>query len=308
MTVHGRLRDRRCRVTVGGFAVEGLRVGFTITKDLTRNPNTCELAIYNLSRKSRARMESHKSVPVVVEAGYRETGLIVLFAGEMRAAFSRPERDGSWATILRAGDGDKALRSAKRTTSTRPGVSVDRVVKDVFGELQVGAGNLWQALKDGKSVGDVFKMGFSGIGSASEQMDKLMAAQDLEWSVQDGEMLVLPAGAALATEATVLSSETGLEGSPEIDAKGVVTARVRIVPGLSPGYPVQFTREHAARRENLLDLELSSVYRIAKTRYVCDTHGDDWNGEISAVDPRLVAAQKAAKARAAAAANAGATP
>jgi hypothetical protein len=305
MTTSGRLRNRRCRVTVGGFAVEGLRVGFTVTKDLSKNPNTAELAIYNLSRASRARMESGRNLPVVIEAGYQETGLFVIYAGAMRAAFNRPEKDGSWATILRAGDGDKARRGKKRTTSARPGVSIDRVVKDVFGELQVGAGNLWQALKDGKSVGDVFNMGFAGVSSASEQFDKLMESQGLEWSVQDGEMLVLPHGAALATEATVLSSETGLEGSPEVDAKGVIHARCRIVPGLGPGYPVQFTREHAARRENLLDLELSAIHRVTKTRYVGDTHGTDWNADISAVDPRRVAAQAAAKKRAAAA---GVTP
>jgi hypothetical protein len=308
MTPNPRIFERRCRVTVDGQAIAGnvegslreqggLRIGFTIDKDTTRAPNSCELSIYNLAQSTRKHLSDARSLPVVIEAGYAETGLTVLFAGEMREAFSRPEGDGTWATILRAGDGDKASRKARKATSARPGVSFDRLVGEVFSELKVGAGNLWQAIKSGakdktKGAQDVLsegldKSGYNGSGSISSQLEKLMQSAGLEHSVQDGELQVLTAGKALATSATFLSPATGLEGSPETTNKGMVSCRVRIIPGLNPGYPVELDQStHALETIGsgwyAVDITpRGTLYRIEKTRYVGDTHGVDWNAELT---------------------------
>jgi hypothetical protein len=320
--------DRRCRVTVDGFAMEGLRVGFTITKDLTPTANSAEIVIYNLARTTRQRMHTDKPVRVVVEAGYndrrevtRDTPLLILFVGEMREAYSRPEKDGSWATIMRAGDGDKALRKSRRTTGLRPGVSANRVAKELTGTLNVGAGNMWQSILKGKGLGDILAMGFSGMGAAADQMSKIVDSAGMEWSVQDGELQILPAGQVLSKEATILAPDTGLEGTPEIDARGTLTARARIIPGLSPGYPVQFSATSVVYtagieaamgfRSAQLEKRLGAVYRVEKTRYVGDTHGQDWTAEITAIDPRVAAAnaaRAAAKAKKAAAPTTPVTP
>lgn len=283
-----RIFDRRARVTIDGKTIEGLRIGFTVEKDTTLQPNRAELAIYNLSRSTREELHKQESTPVTLEAGYRDTGLIVLFVGEMREAFSRPEQDGSWVTILRAGDGDKAIRARHRSTGAKPGVSAERVVSDLYGELKVGAGNLWQALKDGKGLSEAFDAGFAAFGPAAEQLQKLMASSGLEYSIQDGEIQVLKAGEVLSTTATVLSPGTGLEGAPEINSAGTLTARARIVPGLSPGYPVEITKSTPVTLETgwyAFDVvEDALLYRIEKTRYVGDTHGQDWNAEIQCTE------------------------
>jgi hypothetical protein len=288
MTPNARIFDRQARVTVGSETVEGLRIGFTVEKDTTLQPNRAEVVIYNLARSTRERLHRESSTPVRIEAGYRETGRIVIFVGEMREAFSRPEQDGTWATILRAGDGDKALRTRHRSTSLKPGVSFERVAGELYGELKVGAGNLWQALKDGKGIGEALEMGFASFGSTAEQMQKLMESSGLEYSIQDGELQVLKAGEVLSTTATVLSPGTGLEGSPEINSAGTLTARARIMPGLSPGYPVEITKTTPVTLGSgwySFDVvEDAMLYRIEKTRYVGDTAGQDWNAEIECTE------------------------
>jgi hypothetical protein len=294
-----RIMQRQARVNVAGKDYTGLRIGFTIEKDLTRAPNHAEVIIYNLARKTRDRLNrGDGKVPVVVEAGYRDTGMILLFAGEMREAFSRPEPDGSWATILRAGDSDEALRTARGATGKRPGVSAERVISEQFAQLKVGAGNLFTELKTQLSgadfsvekLGAAFEKGFAGTGAVAEQLDKNMKSAGLEYSVQDGQMQVLKVGQALGTVATILAPQTGLEGSPEVDAKGTCHCRVRIIPGLGPGYPVQITRSSAEAIGDLLHFGFDvdrTVYRIEKTRYVGDTHGQDWNAEIDCRDMSL---------------------
>jgi hypothetical protein len=321
-----RIFDRRARVTVGNVAIsnhlrddqpgdegklDGLRVGFTIEKDLTRHPNVAEVVIYNLSRATRERLHREPSTPVVIEAGYAATGLVVLFSGEMREAFSRPEPDGTWATILRAGDGDTALRQSRKATSLRPGVSAERVASDIFKDLKVGAGNLWTELKTQvgsadfsvDKLNDAFAKGFSGVGSVAAQLDKVTKSAGLEFSVQDGEVQILGAGDVLGVEALVLSPETGLEGAVEVDAQGTMHCRVRLVPGLAPGYPVQVRRQKPPTLETGFyafelygeSAEDQTVYRIEKTRYVGDTHGQDWAAEIDCRDVRATHNAKVAR-------------
>ncbi len=292
--------DRRVRITVDGQAVEALRVGFTVEKDLTPKPNTAEIVIYNLSASSRARLHTHRAVPVKVEAGYAATGLIQLFFGEMREAFSRPEADGTWATVLRAGDGDGALRGARASTGLRPGVSIERIMSEQFAELGVGLGNAWTELKRQIGAGDLdqealaraISRGFSGAGSVGEKLDKLMDGTGLEYSIQDRELQVLPKGKVLSTRATVLSPETGLEGTPEVDAQGTMHCRARLIPGLSPGYPLQVAR-YSRDTLNFFEgtgtnpLDTDVVSRIEKTRYVGDLYGQDFNAELDCRDVKL---------------------
>jgi hypothetical protein len=284
------IKTRICRVTVDGLAVEGLRVGFTIEKTLKREPNRAELAIYNLARGTREKLHRKRGVPVVVEAGYEDTGYVTIFVGEMREAYSRPEPDGSWLTTLRAGDGDKKKKARQKTSGLRPGVSFQRVVSDLAKSLGVGVGNVGRVLAQGNltadGIGAAFASGFNGAGETAKQFDQVIAAAGHEWSVQDGQIQLLEAGKTLGVIATVLTPTSGLEGSAEIDEKGVMSCRARIVPGLVPGYPLQVesaTVNEVAEFERTGQVQ-TGVWRIEKVRYVGDTHGKDWNAEIDAIE------------------------
>jgi hypothetical protein len=293
--------DSAAELLALGRSSVGLRVGFTVDKDLKKTPNTAEIAIYNLAAHSRNLLQGRKAVRVVLEAGYRQTGLNVLFDGEMRAAFSRREADGTWITILRAGDADDALRSARSTASVRPGVSLDRYIAEKLAGLQIGVGNavteVKRQLKEGKpnaaKLGEALASGVTSAGSAGKQLDNLLASGGLEYSVQDGELQVLEQGKGLRLDAVVLSAETGLEGTPERDEKGLLHVRARLVPGLLPGRLVQVTRRVGLERHyHEIGVELDpAVYRIESGHYVGDLWGQDFTAEL---DCREVATNKPA--------------
>lgn len=283
-----RIFQQQCRVTVDGFAVESLRVGFTIERDLTPKPNPAEVSIYNLARGTREKLHGREGVPVVVEAGYEGSRLTVCFAGDMREAFSTPQDDGSWVTVLRAGDGDKA-RKARGAHGQRPGVDIDRVVSDLAKDLGVGIGNVATEVKallksgdvSAEGLGTVLAKGFSGGGATSAQFDKVMRSLNLEWSVQDNELQAIKAGQVVGTTAVFLSEGTGLQGSPSVDAKGVMQCTARLVPGLIPGHPLQV--------ESVVLKSLGvGVWRIEKVRYTGDTYGRDWSAQLTCreVKPR----------------------
>jgi hypothetical protein len=324
-----RLFERACRVTVDGVAItyagdeprpdgrayDGLRVGFTIDKDLSVRPNSVELAIYNLSRSTRKRLADADYVPVLVEAGYRETGLTLLFAGEMREAFSRADTDGSMVTILRAGDADQAIKKGRKATSYRPGVSASRVLSETLSGLRIGQGNVDIALENHGTGGtdDPFKMGLNVHGPAMESLRKLLHAEGLEISAQDGEAQVLKAGGSLTLrkeDATFLSPATGLEGTAEVTNKDRVTCKARIMPGLSPGHLVELDTEMQSVERlgtgwyAFAVVPEGALYVVEKVRYVGDTRGQDWTCELSLRDlTGYLDDQEKAKAAAAAAAK-----
>ena len=201
----------------------------------------------------------------------------MLFRGELREAFSRPDRDGSWITVIRSGDGDRALRGARSTRGSRPGVSVERVISDLANDLGAGLGNVAKAVKDQLARGDLsldglgtaFTNGFNGSGSASEQLDRILKSVGLEWSVQDGEIQAMPLGTTPQQKVTTVSPYSGLEGTPEREGKGVVSFRSRILPDLMPGFLVE-----------LKSATVNGLYKISKVRFVGDTHGEDWSAEV----------------------------
>lgn len=311
-----RIFGRIARINVDGFDVatvgladgrpvetdvgiqRGLRVGFTIEKDLDpKSPNTCEVSVYNLSRASRQRLAGQQTVPVLVEAGYVTTGLVRLFLGELREAYSKPEDDGSWITILRAGDADHALRVGRTSISVRPGVSAARVIQQQTGALGVGVGNAFTELNKQGASDDMKRLdqavksrGFTAHGRTGKQVEKLLHGAGMEWSIQNAEVQALARGQLLSKRAIVLSPQTGLEGSAEYDKKGTMKCRTKILPGLNPGYGVQVTRLSRSEQHIFeaasMDLD-PTVYRIESVRITGDTHGDDWSADLECRDVRL---------------------
>jgi hypothetical protein len=271
-----RIWRRICRVTVDSLAVEQLRVGFTIEQSLAKETNRSEVSIYNLAESSRNAMhKADAKAKVVVEAGYEETGLSLIFAGEMRAAYSRPDSDGAtWITVLRAGDGDKGARRTRKkakTSGVRPGVSLDRVMSDLASRMGVGIGNVGAELRKGnlsfEGLGQAFARGLNYSGSEYELMQKLARSAGHELSIQGNEFQLIKRGGVLSVQATVLNRDSGLEGSPEIDTKGIMSFRARILPGLECGYPVQI--------ESLTSYG-TGLWRIEKRRVIGDTREQDW--------------------------------
>lgn len=272
---------RLCEVNVGGLRVESLRVGFTIEKTTKREPNTAEVAVYNLSGAHREALETGygklrvpgtklKAIPVRLAAGYVESGMSLLFYGQLREVFSRPEKDGSWVTILRSGDGDRATR-ARATFGFRPGVSLTRVVEELTGEMGIGLGNAGKQLlaADLGGPGATLRRGTTFEGSAPEQLDALLRSAGYEWSIQDNALQVVPIGKSLDTLGVLLSPQTGLVDVPTTDEKGNLQARALLLPGLVPG-----------RRIKVRSSTLRGVWRLERVRYVGDTHGEDWVAEL----------------------------
>lgn len=273
-----RLYKRECTVIVGGTAYSGLRSKFAIKKDLTKEPNSGKVSLYNLSEDTRAKLKD-KGERLIIEAGYEGTSSQI-FAGEIRQ-IDHTREGANWVTDFHLGDGERAYRYAFASETFAPGIRK----AEVFRFLARTTGlDINDALSLVDSYTDQFQGGYVVHGKTSTELDRIVKALGLEWSVQDGKMQVLRKGVAAQSSALYLSPESGLIGSPahgtpKKGTDGVIKSREPAV------LVVKALLSPSARPGSQVRVESSAVkgyYRITSVQHTGDTHGGDWYSELEA--------------------------
>jgi hypothetical protein len=285
------LKDRVWSVTVGaavgglrkGLKVDGHRVAFHIEKTLKPEPNVCEVAIYNLSRTQRAQIEElrpkkgdKRGIPLLVEAGYKETGASQIWLGDLRTAWSEfLISSGDWVTHIETGDGEAAKKSSV-AVAYGPGTTPDIALRAIVRALGVDEGNVAAAAIRLRQSGAATLLPKRAVfsGSASVNLTNFCRSAGLEWSIQDGAVQLLQSGKALDGKALYLTGGkvghpgtpgTGLVESPSVDPLGVLTIKFLIQPGVKVG--------------TLLVVDSETVqgnYKIEKAVWDGDTHAQPW--------------------------------
>lgn len=289
------LFDRRCRVTIanpvktandykdvttdvieidGGTtddrAVSGLRVWFKITKKLTKEPNTSEIIVTNLSPNRRSSLQQ-KGVRVLLEAGYKETGVSRYFSGDVRT-IDHIRNGADWDTSLKLGDGERAWNFARVYESFAPGTPKSSVVKTLAESMGLDVGNLESQLS---GIVGTIDQGFAAAGSASRAFDQFVKSIGKEWSVQDNALQILDPYEVLDLPIPEISVDSGLLGSPEMGTppkKGkppLVKFKSLLIP-TRPGAKVK-----------LVSKRYNGYVRVVAVTFTGDTHGGEWETEIS---------------------------
>jgi hypothetical protein len=259
-----RLFDRRAALTVDTIRIEStLRFAFNVTKDAKATPNKATIKVWNMNPSHQQQLASlaPTGVTVQLEAGYRE-GMSLVFLGTLNVCHTNREGP-DLVTTLESGDGGKQIQQSRISASFAPGTSNQNVLKAVAFAVGVGPGNLNEAaaMLGGASV---FANGTVAFGSAADEMTRICRSLDLEWSVQNGKLQILPRGRALEGKAVRLSKDTGMLGEPSIDPKGVLSVMSELQPDLFPG------------RLLVLDAtRLKGRFRIEQTVHSGDTRTTD---------------------------------
>lgn len=281
------LFDRAWRIQVGDVLVSqrdrevrtGLDCAFRITRSLAASrAGTCELTIYNPPREMLRELTAlpRRTTFVSVDAGYRE-GASRVFTGDLRLAL--PAREGADLRVtITAGDGAHARRTARISRAFAPGTSVDQAATALASALGVGVGNAARAFRGtrlARTTGE-FTDGAILHGEAAAELTRLCDAAGLIWSVQDGQLLVLPLGGALERTAIRLGADSGLLEAPQIVDRRTIKAKCLIQPGLVPGQRVVI--------DSLLVRE--PVQRITEVTLTGETGGNAWEAELTLKRPQ----------------------
>lgn len=270
------LFDRRATLTADTLTMSDLRFVFSVERGLRPTPNKAEIKVYNLTESHRLSLAALSQVPVTLTAGY-EDGEHVIFKGDLRNApsvFASPD----WITTLSGLDGGRRRRSARTARSFRSGSTLSAVVQALADDLGIGAGNVAQQIASASLDGasSTFARGTHLDGSAWDALQALCRSAELELSVQNGVLQLLPLGRALAGTALVMAQETGLVGAIVKDTRGRLKFKTLMIPDMFPGRLV------TPRTRNVT----GGHYRVTKCVYKGDTHGNDWHIDCEAEPSR----------------------
>lgn len=274
-----RLFGRRCKVLVGSVSlgnaiiVSGLRTAFKVERSLSKEPNTLDLSITNLSLQHRSMLQT-KGIVVTVQAGYDyEVGN--LFTGDARTV-EHVREGANWVTRIKCGDGETAYANTHVSETFGAGSSVVDVVTSIANKMGLGLGNLTEKLSTATAPITSFTNGYTAHGKAARELERLLEPLGYSYSIQDGSLLILgDRDVARGTAVALLNKNTGLIGSPQHGTPekkgGPATAKVRCLlrPVLKPGSFVQIEAE-----------SMRGPFKIRKLTHLGDTAAGDWYTDL----------------------------
>lgn len=284
-----RLFKHTCRVTVArqptGFIAENpqffeslgnaveiadLRVEFSVKRTLSKEPNPCEITVYNLSEHTRADIE-RKPATVTLHAGYDGVARL-LFTGDLRDAWS--ERDGTeWRTYLRVGDGARAYAHARISRSYKPPIQVIKVLEDAAKSMGL---DLPPEIERSVELRQALSTGLSVHGPTRDVLTRLLARYGYGWSVQNGALQIVRDGDARG-QAFLINADTGLKGNPHRETSDKALQRLEV------GFEVALYPElFPAGLVKLESDAFNGTFRMLEVMHKGDTHGDEWASTITA--------------------------
>ena len=248
--------------------ITDLRVQFSVKKSASKEPNTAEVTITNLSPTRRAALQT-KGVKFVLECGYVDTGVKQIFQGDVRHV-SHVREGADWRTVLKSGDGERAFQFARISESLGPKASKSDVIKRLSAKLGLGLGN---SAKAAAAIPGSFEQGIVLSGPVSRELDKALKGTGYEWSIQDEQLVILSASEVSGQDVPLLTPESGLIGSPEFGAplekggKPQLKFKALLNANIKPGAKVQIQCER---------FPIGVSVKCAKVEHSGDTAGQDW--------------------------------
>lgn len=241
--------------------MDKLRFIFSCEKTNEKTTNKATLDIYNLNKDSRGILES-KNSRIVIEAGY-ETTKQVIFQGDITKVVHESEPP-DIISKCELGDGDNSYRTSRMDVSLPPGATTQQAFNEVIS-------------KSGMNVGAVlgipstkYANGLVLSGMVRDVLDELCKKNDLEWSIQNEALQIIPKNSFTLDSIVILNSKTGLVGSPSKTKDGVEFTSL-LQPTLNPG-----------RRVKIESKLINGIYKVRKVIHEGDSHGGDFVSKCEA--------------------------
>lgn len=266
---------RRYRLDVGnaheGVSIEHLRVAFDISKTIDSTPNPAKIQIWNLNRSHMNQLLDGRFDRAKLWVGYQESALRVLYAGDI--VKPRVRRDGlDFILELECGDGHVDHQTARVSASLAAGTTDSDVLRVAAATMSRSATGVLDVSRDG-----ALPRGRVLASNTRDVLTTLGVNQGADWSVQDGELLFLPAGKVLAGSTVLLSQETGMINAPEQTDNGLELTCL-LNPELAIGGLV--------RVKSIIEF-FNGDYKVVNLLHAGDALGGDWLSKIVAVGGRF---------------------
>lgn len=237
-------------------------IQFRVKRTANRKPNTAQIKLYNLGKDSLEYLKTPGLVAVLLAGDDYPASMFTGDIGKRGVITKRAGAD--LVTTLKVGDGRRVYREAWFSKSFPPGTGRDLMIQQVIAEMGLPIG----------SLGTVPPFTFAGPTAfnapAREVLTELLEIDQSAWMIQDGAVYLFALGETLPGNAILVSTDTGLMGSPDVTDKGV-NFKVRLNPVI--------------RERSLIQLrsrEVTMALRVATVDQSGDSYARSWETKVQA--------------------------
>lgn len=255
----------------GSLTVTDLKIDFNVTKGIGSKQNTATIAIWNLT-KSHRRQLGEEFDRIELQAGYQGGDVATIFKGSIRDVTTTKET-ADIKSEMECGDGDEAINKGAVSKTFPAGTKPKAIVDYIAGEMPgVTKGEM-------KGIDDLpaYKRPVTVYGWAFREMDKIGREHGFYWSIQNGQVEAVKNTEHLS-KTTVLSSETGMIGIPEVTDKGV-KVKALLNPNIAPGRLIDvrsdFLDEESGRDKRKSD-DGGGVFRVSECSFNGTNRGEEF--------------------------------
>lgn len=260
-----------------------LRIKFAVKRSDTVTPNTADIRVYNVEPETAKRIANGKEfTKVTLQAGY-EGNFGGIFQGNIKQVILGRESATDTFVDIVAGDGDRAYNFAIVSTTLAAGSSqLDQVntAANAMATKGTTAGHL------GTFPTETLPRGKVMYGAARNYLSNAAANTDKGWSIQDEKITMIPTKSYLPGERVVLSSKTGMIGTPQQTNEGV-NVKCLLNPLIKIGSRVEIDNASIAQFKINLNvpnspanipppLTADGVYYVLVAEHAGDTRGVEW--------------------------------
>lgn len=257
---------RVCRLVLGndgtGVDYSGLRVRFNIKKTSDSSANEAKIELYNVNPE-HASLLLEKGAEILLMAGY-EGNEQMIFTGQVRRGKNRAEGTDR-IILLETGDGDKAINDATVNKTFTKGSTDDQIIKECKDCMGVPTGHQDAVKAKPRARGKTIS------GKASKELTKVAVKHEAQWSIQDGQLLMLKGDNTRPNATFLISDDTGMLGSPEQTEDGV-----KVTTLLNPAYLIGGVAKIEA-------ISYQGGIRIESIEHSGDTHGSEWSSKLEGI-------------------------
>ena len=260
------------------------------------SPNSVAIRVYNMKSETLSAVVTNGEYDnVVLNAGYQSGNYGVIFQGAIKQyRVGRENQTDTYLDIL-ASDGDIGYNQGFINKSLDKSATDAQRAQAVIGAMpQTQAGNIAILSQDGNTTNLRGKVMF---GMARSYMNDLAATYNSSWSIQNGQVNVVPFSGYLPGEAVQINRYTGLIGLPEQTDEGIklnclLNAKLR-VGGLvqlnnsevnslqwQKGNTVGIPYNQWAGFQYNSPLSKDGTYRAYVIEHVGDTRGKPWYSKL----------------------------
>lgn len=281
---------RTCQLIVAGNGLDGLdlsalRIKFSVKRSDTMTPNVADIRVYNLEHETAVRIRK-EFTRVILQAGY-EGNFGVIFQGNIKQVILGRESATDTFIDIVAGDGDQAYNFAIVNATLAKGSTQTDQINAAVGAMApkgVTSGHIGEQPPEKLPRGKVM------WGNARNYLRDSAQTSQSSWSIQDEKVTFVKKKAYLPGERVVLTSKTGMVGTPQQTNEGVnvkcllnpnikIATRVEIDNASIERFKINLAVPNSAANIPA-PLTADGVYYVLVVEHVGDTRGVEWYSSL----------------------------